>query len=607
MTQVKNNAPPPVGGTTPVASTPVSGATPQTSGDVTELEMTDVVMVGIGASGGIAAHVLTDAGLKVVAIEAGPRLDKEDFLAHYDELENHSFFNWTGETKFNKELPTWRRTPDSEPEPYQPIFPMANMVGGTSVHYATMSWRFRMDDFNIRSSTVEKYGEEALPEGSAVADWAVTYDEMEPYYEKVEQLIGVSGKGGENPFESPRKNNYPLPPLQRFGGGQYVSETMTELGYHPFPTPSGILSEEYDGRPACTYCGYCVGQGCWNDSKSSTLVSAIPRAEDTGNLEIRTNSRVFRVHTDDNGRATGVEYRGEDGKMYVQPAKLVILSAYMFENIRRLLLFANEQFPNGLANNAGLVGKYFSGHSYLAATGVFSGKNFNRFSGSAGGQTEAIDDFNGDNFDHTGLGFIRGGVVTAGPSESMPIAGSRTIPPSVPQWGSEYTSWLRENANSVQSISIQLETLPYDDNFLDLDPEEVDEDGVPLLRITYDIKDNEKKAWEYIGPKLEEILTARGATETWLGDALPSIVTSHDVGGARAGDDPSTSVLDKYLLTHEIPNLAVLGGAGFASLTGYNPTQTIEAWAWLAAEHIAGNFDEITGLSVVSSESGVPV
>lgn len=605
MTQVKPDATAePIAGTTPVAGTPVSGATPQTSGEATELEMTDVVMVGIGASGGIASHVLTEAGLKVVAIEAGPRLDKADFIAHYDELENHNFFNWTGEAKFNKEYPTWRRSADSEPESYRAWFPMANMVGGTSVHYSTMSWRFREDDFRVRSSTVEKYGEEALPEGTSVADWAVTYDEMEPYYEKVEKLIGVSGKGGENPFESPRTSDYPLPPVQRFEGAEYIGEGMEKLGYHPFAIPSGIISEEYDGRPACTYCGYCSGMGCWNDSKSSTLVSAIPRAEATGNLEIRTNSRVFRVLTDDNGRASGVEYRGEDGKMYIQPAKLVILSAYIFENIRLLLLSANEQFPNGLANNSGQVGKHFTAHTYLSVSGIFPGKNFNRFSGATG-QAVAMDDFNGDNFDHTDLGFIRGGVVTTQPSQSTPIAGSRQTPPSISRWGSEYANWLRENANSFASFFVQFETLPYEDNYLDLDPEKVDEDGVPVLRITYDLGENEKRYWDYVGPKLEEILVEQGATETWRGEAEPCLLTSHDVGGARAGEDPSTSVLDKHLLTHEIPNLAVLGGAGFASVAGYNPTETIEAWAWLAAEHIAENFDEITGSTTASSKSHI--
>lgn len=579
---------------TPTAdATPGQSATPAVSDDVTELEPTDVVMVGIGAAGGIAAHALTAAGRKVVAIEAGPRLDKADFLAHYDELDGAGYFNWTGSTKYNKERPTWRPAPDAETQPYVSAGGMANMVGGTSVHYGASSWRLREDDFKVRSTTIEKYGEEAIPDGVALADWAVSYDDLEPYYEKVEMLLGISGKGGANPFESPRKNDYPMPPVQRFGAAESIGDAMKALGYHPFPGPAAILSEPYDDRPACSYCGYCSGFGCWNDSKSSTLVSAIPQAEKTGNLEIRTNSRVFKVLTDETGRASGVEYRGEDGKMYRQPAKLVILSAYTFENIRLLLLSANDQFPNGLANNAGQVGKHYISHTYLSVSGVFPGKNFNRMSGM-GSQAVAIDDFNGDNFDHTGLGFIRGGVVLVPPSEASPIGASRQIAPSVPQWGSEYATWLHDNANAIQSLSVQLETLPYENNFLDLDPETVDEDGVPVVRITFNIGENEQRYWDHVGPKLEEILAHQGATETWRGDPIPFAVSTHDVGGARAGDDPTTSVLDKHLLTHEIPNLAVFSGAGFASLGGYNPTQTIQAWTWFASEYIVENFDAIT-------------
>lgn len=578
---------------TPVTNpTPDQNATPQAPSEITELEKTDVVMVGIGAAGGIAAHVLTDAGLKVVAIEAGPRWGKEDFIAHYDELQNSYHWAWDSEPKFNKELPTGRRSPDEKAETEMSRTRMSNMVGGSSVHYDTMSWRFHEYDFKKRSSIIEKYGEDKLPQGANVADWAVTYDELEAYYEKVEYVLGVSGKDGVNPFEAPRQKDYPLPPLQRFGAAEYIAEGMEELGYHPFPTPAGIISEEYDGRPACTLCGYCGGNGCWNDSKSSTLVTSIPKAEETGNLEIRTNSRVFRVLTDENGRASGVVYRGEDGRMYRQPAKLVILSAYILENVRLLLLSANDQFPDGLANNSGQVGRHITNHTNVGATGLFPGKTFNRFSGTLG-QGTSMDDFNADNFDHTDLEFIGGGTASVNPSQSRPISGSGQIPPSIPQWGIEYATWIQENADSIQSIGVQLDTLPYNNNFLDLDPDAVDEDGIPVIRETYDIGENEKRYWEYVGPKLEEILVHQGATETWVSDVVPGH-SSHLVGGARAGDDPDSSVLDKHMLTHEIPNLAVLGGAGFASVAGVNPTETIQAWAWFAAEYYAENFEEIT-------------
>lgn len=571
--------------------------------DVTELEETDVVMVGIGATGGIASYVLTEAGLKVVALEAGPRLGIAEFIAHYDELQSTYNWAWDSEPKYNKELPTWRQTPDEKAKT-APGSRAANMVGGTNVHYDSVSFRFREDDFRIRSSIVEKFGEEALPEGTNIADWAVTYEEMEPYYEKVEHLIGVSGKGGVNPFESPRKSDYPMPPLQPFGGAQFVAEGMEELGYHPYPVPSAINSEPYDGRPACTYCGYCGGHQCWNDSKNSTLVTSIPKAEETGNLEIRPNSRVFKVRTDDNGRASGVEYRGEDGKMYFQPAKLVILSAFMLENVRLLLLSANEQFPNGLANNTGQVGKYFMTHTRVVASGVFPGKNFNRFSGTAG-QGVTMDDFSGDRIDPAEVGFIRGAGAQAAATTSTPIDGSGDIPPSVPQWGTEYVSWIHENANSVQSISSQIDTLPYEGNFVDLDPDVVDEDGIPVVRMTYSIHDNEKNAWDYIGGKLEEILTHLGATETWRAALRPAPHSIHKIGGARAGDDPAASVLNKHLLTHEIPNLAVLGGAAYASQSIYDPTLTMQAWAWLAADYMAKNFDEITAATAESSVEAV--
>lgn len=557
-----------------------------------ELEKTDVVIVGLGAAGGIASHMLANAGLKVVGLEAGPRLNRADFLANYDELEGTSFNNHTGEPKANHEVPTWRRTADSNIE--KPAFAvrMANMVGGTSVHYAAQSWRFRKDDFTIRSSTIERYGEEALPEGSALQDWPVNYDDLEPYYEKVEALIGVSGVRGGNPFESPMASEYPLPPLQRAGYPEMGREAMERLGYNPFQGPMAILSEEYNGRQACTYCGYCTGFGCWNDSKSSTLVSAIPEAEATGNLEVRPNSRVFKVLVDDSGRASGVEYRGEDGQMYIQPASLVILSSYTFENVRLLLLSKSDQFPNGLANNNGQVGKYYFTHGLPGVNAFFEDKNLNRSSG-AFGQNATIDDLNGDNFDHSDLGFIRGACIQATMGESHPIGSSGALPPGAPQWGREYKRFLKENGQAVAGISTLLEVLPYEDNFLDLDPEKTDPDGVPVIRITYDIKENEKRMWDHLLPRIEEILKEMGATEIWSHPIDTNPIMGHDMGGARAGDDPATSVVDRYLLTHEVPNLAIMGGAVLPSGGGFNPTETFQAWTWLACEYIAKNFTDI--------------
>lgn len=567
-------------------------ATP--AGNAVELPKTDVVLVGVGAAGGIAAHVFTQAGLEVVGIEAGPRLGIADFMEHLDELDGFFEWNWTGEPKANHEVPTWRRSEDAPYEPRGNNGQLANMVGGTSVHYMAASWRFHEDDFTIRSSTIERYGEEAIPEGAALADWAVTYDDLEPYYEKVEYLIGISGEKGANPFEAPRSNDYPMPPLQRSGYNKLVHQAMESLGYNPFPTPVAITSVPYNDRPACTLCGYCGGYGCWNNSKSSTLVTAIPEAEATGKFEIRPNSRVFRVLVDEDGKASGVEYRGEDGKMYIQPAGVVVLSAFLWENVRLLLLSRSEKFPNGLGNNNGQVGKYYMIHPFPSVNGVIPGENLNLMSGGEE-QGTSMDDFNGDNFDHTDLGFIRGGVMRGTMTTSKPILRSRIVPPGHSTWGSEYKQWLRDGNNSVADISAILEALPYESNYIDLDPEVTDPDGVPVIRCTYDFQENEHRMWEYLEEKAKEILLEMGATEIWSAGPLnPTPRQNHAFGGARAGNDPETSVLNKHLLSHEVPNLAILGGAAFASGGGFNPTLTIQAWAWLAAEHIADNFDEIT-------------
>jgi gluconate 2-dehydrogenase alpha chain len=557
------------------------------------LPKTDVLIVGLGVAGGIASHVLTKAGLNVVALEAGPWRTKADFLKYYDELQGYPYHNPFADVKANKEIPTWR--PDEKtpvgPLPVGPIV-MDNHVGGT-LHWTGQAWRYRVDDFKIRSTTIDKYGEDALPEGSNVADWPVTYEELEPYYEMTEQFVGISGDGGTNPFESPRKNDYPMPGLRRSGLGEFAADGLAKAGLHPFTCPAGITSVDYNGRPACSYCGYCTGHGCWNDSKASTLVSAIPAAQETGKLEVRANSRVTKILTNDKGQTTGVTYIDENGKEQEQQAGVVILSTYVYENVRMLLLSTSSFFKNGLGNNSGNVGKWYMAHSYGGAYGLFPGQNFNILSGTAS-QSIAVDDFNGDNFDHTGLGFIRGAICNVSQGESTPIGRSGMLPPGQAGWGSSYKKFLKESANSIVSFSTQLEVLPYDANFLDLDPTAKDDLGMPIIRLTFNLYDNEKTANTYINGKLEDALKAMGASQTWsYPDPANIPVNSHAYGGTRMGEDPAVSVTNKYGQVHESPNLVVLGGSNWCSTTGYNPTETIYTHSWFAADYLAKNFSKI--------------
>jgi len=554
------------------------------------LPKAEIVLVGLGAAGGIAAHVLTAGGRQVVALEAGDSLSSKDFIKDLDEFSAGSMRNRMGEKLVNRTVPTWRRNPESPTGDPQYAYPTMNAVGGSSVHYGAASWRYYPEDFAIRSSTVERYGEDALPNGSAVEDWPVSYDELEPYYDKVEYAIGVSGDASSNPFEGPRSRPFPMPPLRRKGWNELADRKFRDLGYHPFPQPAAINSEPYGGRAACSYCGFCSQFGCWNDSKGSTLVTTIPLAIKSGRLEVRPGCRVTRILVGPDGKASGVRYVDASGDQWEQPASLVILSMFVYENVRRLLLSRSERFPNGLANNNGQVGRYFMTQTYVIVNGQYDGVDVKPFNG-AGAQATVIEDFYGDNFDHEGLGFIRGANIATF-SEARPIGAAMAKPPTVPSWGPEYKKWLREGARSVCGIFAQMEVLPYHANYLDLDPAKLDDFGEASLRITYDFYENEQRMADFLEVKLTELHRKLGATQIWT--ALRAPVTpwyAHVFGGTRMGNDPKTSVVDSHGFAHEVPNLVILGSSQFPSTTGRNPTQTIQALAWRTAEYVNANYE----------------
>lgn len=559
------------------------------------MDKPDVVIIGLGAAGGIAAYVLAKAGLKVLALEAGPYLSSADFVHQLDELGTVEQAR-LGDIKFNKEMPTWR--PNSNVPASSPAvaLPMINAVGGSSIHYGAWSWRLAPTDFRIRTATTSRYGSESLPWGSVVADWPVSYEQLEAYYDRIEHTIGVCGRGGKNPFEGPRSRDYPMPPLRLNGFSTLAAKAMRAMGYHPFTQPAAITSVNWGGRAACSYCGFCGNFGCWNDSKSSSLVTVIRDAEATGNLEIRPLSAVTRIATGKDGRVTGVYYRSSGiAEPTFQPTKFVILSSYVYENVRRLLLSRSDVFPRGLCNEHGQVGRYYISHTYYLVRGLFSGRKLNLFNGAAA-QGTAMDDFNADNFDHSGLGFIRGASVsTAHAAGLLPIAVAKSVPPGIPTWGAMYKKWLRDDAGSVGELAAQMETLPYESNFIDLDDYRTDPWGDPVARVTFSLHENESRMGAYLDGKLAAILRKMGATQTWTavpGTPLP--INNHAYGGTRMGSDPKTSVVDRHSIAHEVPNLAILGGSTFPSSSGYNPTETIQALSWYSAEYIAAHFSHLT-------------
>src|SRR3982075_1280197 len=304
-----------------------------------DLKKTDVVIVGLGAIGGVAALPLARAGLEVIGLEAGTWLTPRDFAP--DELRNN-FRGWPQSAqKANTEIPTHRPNASAPYSPRLPIHPMMNAVGGTSLHYWAQSWRLNPWDFKVVSETTRRYGASRLPKGTTVEDWPFGLDELEPYYDKVEHEVGVSGQAGNingtidkrgNIFEGPRAREYPMPALHGTEFTEQMAGAARKLGWHPFPGPAAINSQAYDGRAECLYHGFCNRGGCHVSAKNSTAVSTSPQAVASGQLSGGTQAIPTSIDVDErSGRVSGVTYV-KGGIKYVRPADVVLLASYTYEN-----------------------------------------------------------------------------------------------------------------------------------------------------------------------------------------------------------------------------------------------------------------------------------
>src|SRR5580700_2467161 len=330
-------------------------------------EKTDVVIVGAGAAGGILAAELGKAGMKIIALERGPRLTTADFSPQ-DELRYFQRQDLRPDIK--RQPVTWRPNANTRATPL-PSQAYGNGAGGGTVHYGAVSWRFHEGDFRVRSQTIERYGASAIPEDSAVVDWPMSYAELEPFYDRAEYDLGISGKAGNiqgrkidggNVFEAPRSRDYPLPALIKAQADELFEAGARKLGYHPFPTPRAILSQPYKDRPACTSCGFCQTFGCHVGAKSSILVTKLPEADATGNFKLLTGAMCYRVNSDNAGKVTGVSYYGPGRTDNTIEADIVIVAPFIYDNTRLMLLSKTDKFPNGLTNSSGHLGKHIMAH-----------------------------------------------------------------------------------------------------------------------------------------------------------------------------------------------------------------------------------------------------
>ncbi len=538
-------------------------------------EAVDFVIIGSGAAGGVLAKELSTNGFDVVVLEQGEYRTAADF--NHDELNvmiQHELLDhplWNDPQTFRNDEKSTAKVPKGGPPP---AF-YARGVGGSSVHFTANYWRFHASDFKERSL----FGP---MEGTGFADWPISYQELEPYYTKVDWECGISGQPG--PFDAPRSRPYPLPPLPVKSSGVLFEQGAKAIGLHPQPAPLAILSQPYNGRPACVHCGFCMGFGCEMNAKSSTLATMIPLAEASGRCEIRPLSTVFRINTNNQGRVTEVVYLDADGQEQAQKAKAVILSANGAETPRLLFLSESSQFPDGLANSSGMVGKYLMGNGHSITQAAFE-HPLNEFKSVQ--VTRIVHDFYEND---PGRGFYGGGGMDARPFlDSTPIFHAKMgLPPGTADWGAEFKQALRHYFTRKMTILGSTTSVPLARNNITLDPDLKDDKGRPAIRMTYMDHDDDLAMAKFLQDRAVEILEASGAREIWRNPIDGGTIQAHLLGTCRMGNDPTTSVVDKYHRSHEVSNLFICDGSSFVSSGRGQPTMTIQALAFRAAEQIGG-------------------
>ena len=344
---------------------------------------------------------------------------------------------------------------------------------------------------------------------------------------------------------------------------------------------------------------FCQSFGCHVGAKSSILVTKLPEADATGNFKLLTGATCYRINSDNSGRVTGVSYWGPDGSDNAIEAELVIVTTFIYDNTRLLLLSKTEKFPNGLANSSGHLGKHVMAHMMANVFVGFDDRHLNVYMGPSA-QKHTLDDFNADNFDHKDLGFIRGSQISIGTGnlQGGPIALTTTAtPPGVPRWGAAYRDFLATYFSRHAVMVAQTENLAYPDQMIDLDPNVRDAWGLPAPRVTYDWRrPNERARVEFMQKKMEEIGRAMSAHQVWRAPVSPAGAPgAHHEGGTRMGSDPKTSVVNRYGQSWDIPNLFVIGSSTFPSMSGFNPTLTIQALAFMSADAIANRYKKSPG------------
>ena len=527
-------------------------------------EQVDVLIVGAGASGGVTARHLAEAGFSVVCLEQGDWPDRDDFRGAEDDWELAIRERWALSPNIRglaSDYPV--NDDDSEINPL-----MFNAVGGSMIIYAGTWPRMLPSDFRVRSLD------------GVADDWPIDYFELAPYYDEIDKQMGVSGLAGDPAY--PPHPDYPLPPLPLGVAGERVARAHNQLGWHWWPEPNAILSAPYDGRRPCVQRGVCTS-GCAEGAKASTDLTHWPKALAAG-ARLITGARVNRVTTNERGLATGATWIDRDGVEHHQSADVVILAANAVGTARLLLLSDSDQHPNGLANSSGLVGKRLMMHPFAVVTGWFD-DSVEGWQGQFGASITTYEFYETD----LSRGFVRGAKWALSPvggplNHVLPMRAGTEV------WGSRHHDLMARTFGKGATWAIFGEDLPEETNRVELDADLCDADGIPAPKVHYRIGENSKRLMEFQVARAEESLMAAGAVETTAANLL-RYSGWHLMGTARMGDDPATSVVDRNQRAHDVANLYIVDGSVFVTSSGVNPTNTIAALALRTASHIVENRD----------------
>ena len=538
------------------------------------LKPVNAVIVGSGAGGGVVAKELATAGLSVVLLERGKSYSAAD--CRKDDLRNQRtcvLGNGFG--------------PDDDRDPRVLVDEEgkerivraseggysnnAASVGGGTFSYGAMAWRFMEKDFRMRST----YG---AVEGSTLDDWPISYDDLEPYYEKAEWEMGVSGDDTGNIFKAPRKKPLPMPPFPPNREHQVLHPAAKRLGLHPFDIPMLRNTVPYNGRGPCMRCRWCVGFACEVDARTGTHNTVIPKALATGNCELRTECMVREVLVDESGRARGVVYFDADDRRQEQTADLVVVSGSAVESARLLLNSKSKLFPNGLGNRYDWVGRNLQSHTYSGAVGLF---DYDTYDDVGPGAQIAICDYN-----HGNAGLV-GGAMLANEFIRLPYQFLGYVPAFVPPWGAAHKEWVRNGFRRTIVVMGPTQEMPIFDARVQADPKVKDYWGIPVARLSGGKHPHSIQIARFMTEKAEAWLKEAGAMRTWRrqpGRGLSG--GQHQAGTCRMGNDPKTSVVNSHCRLHEVDNVYVIDGSVHVTNGGFNPVLTILAVAYRASDNL---------------------